>query len=581
MGLEFSRRAAALLSGLLVLGIAAVQGQVREVQVVRDGVLQTVVERAGKGVIRGRIFGPNGRALVRAQVQLVGTESGRSIGFATTDEEGRYEFTFLAPESYRVTAGKTGYLVTEYGQRRAFERGTPLTLADAATLERIDITLSPSGAIAGRLTDENGDPVEGAMVQLFQVRFADSRRQLVPVPGVAVRTSNDLGRYRLFGIPPGDYIVSAATNLTVSRNVTEGIPGFATAYAPGTPNAAEARTVSIDLSQEVGDVNVIFAPIATARIAGAAMDSTGAPLHPNGTFVLSASHRSGALAPAPMRGNLNASGEFDIKNVSPGEYVLQVSGQRHREQDEGEFAAQYLSVNGKDIADLHIRTSAGSRLSGRVRFDGVSTSNPTAEQAKINARLSADVTALPVDLDRAPSSGSLARDRTSPADGAFDLRGLTGPRLIRLVREPAGWMLKSVLVGGIDVTDTPLNFGTQAESLENVEIVLMQRVSELSGRLTDARGRPSSGYVVVFSTDRDRWGQWSRFVKFARSMQDGSFSVRGLPAGDYHVAAVDRLLEGIGEWQDPELLESVSASAVRIALAEGRQLLVNPRLIIR
>ena len=81
-----------------------------------------------------------------------------------------------------MTAGKTGYLVMEYGQQRAFERGTPLTLADGETLEKIDITLPQNGDISGRFTDENGDPVEGAMVELFQVRFADGRRQLVPVP---------------------------------------------------------------------------------------------------------------------------------------------------------------------------------------------------------------------------------------------------------------------------------------------------------------------------------------------------------------------------------------------------------------
>ena len=63
-------------------------------------------------------------------------ESGRGLGFASTDEEGRYEFTSMAAGDYRLSAGKAGYLVMEYGQRRAFERGTPLTLADGAVLER-------------------------------------------------------------------------------------------------------------------------------------------------------------------------------------------------------------------------------------------------------------------------------------------------------------------------------------------------------------------------------------------------------------------------------------------------------------
>jgi protocatechuate 3,4-dioxygenase beta subunit len=538
-------------------------------------------EDAPTGVIWGRIYGANGRPLFRAQVQLVRADSGRSLGFVSTDEGGRYEFASLAAEDYRVTAGKSGYLVTEYGQRRAFERGTPITLADGGTLEKIDITLPSSGAIMGRISDENGEPVEGAMVQLFQMRFADGRRQLVAVPGVAVRTSNDLGRYRLFGIPPGEYVVSAATNLTVSRNVIDGVPGQAPVYAPGTPNAAEARTVNVDLSQEVSDVDVVFLPIPTARIAGSVVDSTGAPLRSNGTFTLSATQRSGALAPAPMRGTIRRDGAFEIKNVAPGDYVLHVSGQRPRDETEGEFAAQFITVSGRDIDHLQVRTSAGSRLAGRVRFEGLPASAPGAELAKLNARLSVEVTALPVDLDRSALRGSFARHRTNPTEGMFDLRGLTGPRLIRLTREPAGWALKAVLVNGTDVTDTPLSFGTQAESLEDVEIVLSQRIAEVSGRLVDSRGQPATGYVAAFATDRDRWGLWSRFVKFGRSLPDGSFTIAGLPAGDYHVVAVDRLLEGIGEWQDPEVLESVSGSSVRITLAEGQKASVNPRLIIR
>ena len=530
-----------------------------------------VTEATPSGAIRGRVFGTNGRPLIRAQVQLTQAESGRSLGFASTDEEGRYEFIRLAAGDYRLSAGKVGYLVMEYGQRRAFERGTPLTIANAAVLEKIDLTLPQSGVIAGRLVDENGDPIEGAMVQLFQVRFTDGRRQLVPVNGVAVRTSNDLGRYRLFGIPPGEYIVCAATNLTVSRNVTDGAPGYAPAYAPGTPNAAEARTITVDLSQEVGDVDITFVPMATATISGDAMNAAGAPLQPNGMFVLSASHRSGALATAPMRGTLNGEGEFQIKNVPPGEYVLQVSGQRPVEEAEAEFAAEYITVAGRDVTGLHLRTSTGSTITGRITFEG-SGDRPRPGDVS--------VTTAPIDFDRAPIGGPFGRSQTT-RDWTFELRGLSGTRFIRLVREPPGWTLKAIRVNGIDVTDSPLTFGSRAEALDDVEVVLTRQVSTLSGRLTDSRGQPAGGYVVAFSSDRSRWGVSSRFVRLARSSGDGAFSMRGLPAGDYYVLAVDRLLEGIGEWQDPELLESLAPSALRTTIPEGQQVVLNPRVVSR
>src|SRR5687767_10413795 len=135
----------------LLLSAATAHAQVREVRVLRDGVLQTVVEHAGKSAIRGRVFGPNGRALARAQLRLIEMESGRGVGFAATDEEGRYEFSSLAAGSYRLTAGKSGYLVMEYGQRRAFERGIPITVRDAEAVGSIDISLPQNGSISGRL----------------------------------------------------------------------------------------------------------------------------------------------------------------------------------------------------------------------------------------------------------------------------------------------------------------------------------------------------------------------------------------------------------------------------------------------
>jgi hypothetical protein len=190
------------------------------------------------------------------------------------------------------------------------------------------------------------------------------------------------------------------------------------------------------------------------------------------------------------------------------------------------------------------------------------------------------VTTAPIDFDRAPIGGPFGRSQTT-RDWTFELRGLSGLRIIRLVREPPGWMLKATRVNGIDVTDSPLTFGSRAETLDDVEVVLTRQVSTLSGQLTDSRGQPAGGYVVAFSSDRSHWGVSSRFVRLARAAADGAFSMRGLPAGDYYVLAVDRLLEGIGEWQDPDLLESLAPSAVRTSVPEGQQVVVTPRIVTR
>jgi hypothetical protein len=269
--------------------------------------------------------------------------------------------------------------------------------------------------------------------------------------------------------------------------------------------------------------------------------------------------------------------------VPPGEYVLQVSAQNPRDETEADRATQFLTVNGRDIPDLYVQVRPGSRLAGRVVYEGVpDVFNPTElVRSGLAQGASVEITTVAVDQDLAPLNGRSARDSVNPLDPLFDLRGLHGPRLVRLGRSAGGWFLKSVSINGIDVTDTPLEFGTQAESLEAVEIVVTRRLSEVSGGLVDGRGQSVAGYVVVFPIDRDRWVLGSRFVRFTRSLPGGSFSVRGLPPGGYHVAAVERLLEGIGEWQDPAFLEDLAPGAVKITVSDNQQLTVSPRLVTR
>jgi hypothetical protein len=191
------------------------------------------------------------------------------------------------------------------------------------------------------------------------------------------------------------------------------------------------------------------------------------------------------------------------------------------------------------------------------------------------------LSARPVDLDRSPPIVNSADP--SPihifSDLTFRKAGISGPRVFRLTRAPREWALKAVLLNGVDVTDTPLDFGTREQSVSDLEVVLTDRAPELSGRVTDARGRAVADCaVVVFATASSLWSQpASRFLTMVRTGLDGTFRAAGLPPGQYYVAAVDRLLEG--EWQDPDVLESLVPRATSVVLDEGQKISVNPRLI--
>jgi len=118
----------------------------------------------------------------------------------------------------------------------------------------------------------------------------------------------------------------------------------------------------------------------------------------------------------------------------------------------------------------------------------------------------------------------------------------------------------------------------------DVEIVLTDHAAQIGGTVVDARGQRVADYsVIVFPTDRERWFRWSRFWKLTRPGQDGSFAVTDLPPGEYFVAAVDHA-EGsasVGEWQDPQFLETLAPRATRVTIAGSLHLSVTPTLIVR
>ena len=523
------------------------------------------------GIIRGRILTANGRPARRASVRMLPPTGGfpRSIA---ADLEGRYEFTEVSAGDYRISAGKPGYVALEYGQQRPFEHGKVLTIRNAETLEKIDITLPASGAISGRVVDANGDPVEAIDVRLMQLQFGANRRRLMPVAGVGRRLTNDQGEYRLYGVPPGQYIVVASVaNPPGAQTSVLLPPGYAATYFPGTPSASDARLVTVGLSEQIDAIDVTLARVATARLSGTVVDSLGKPI--GAGLLMSRSQRSGDVTVEPSVTRSGADGRFDIRNVPDGEWVLQVitGGDVNRGQ-EGEFASRFVTVNGADVTDIRLQTSIGSRIEGHIVFEGSGTADPTG----------VTVTTLPADFDRAPLIGPSAMATGKP-DGTFVLNGLNGPRRL-LLHAGKSWSLKAIRANGRDVTDEPLSFGTKDESLTDVEVVLTNRAAGITGSVTDARGRAVTDYtVIVFATKADRWYQGSRFFTFTRPKADGAFSVADLPSGEYYVAAVDRLqgTEGFGEWQDPAFLQSIVPRATRLTLVDGQRVSVTPRLIVR
>jgi hypothetical protein len=475
-----------------------------------------------------------------------------------TTFDGRFEFGALAPGRYRVFVSKSGYLpLMDGGRVTNAIAGPSITLGAGEVYDHLEIALTRFGTMTGRVLDEYGAPVMGARVQALRVRYQGGRRKLVAAD-LPDRSTDDFGSFRLYGLTAGAYIVSAFIGDVSSADVS----GYARTYFPGVAASTDAQFVSVDPGQDVVGLDVPLARVPTARIAGRWIDSQGQP--GGGALTLMPAWRTSA-APAEATGaRIGRDGTFEFRNVPPGDYVIHASRGRLNPWTEGEFGTLPIAVSGQDVNDLVLQTSAGSYLGGQISFD-------TLDRTKTPTPSALEIVAMPVDADRSPTGG-WASARILP-DWRFEMRGLSGPRRLVVNRLPAGWMLQEVRVGGADATDRPLDFGRVDQSLANVEITLTDRVSELSGGVSDENNRPiADAHVVVFAADRDRWFEGSRFVRDAISSAQGGYSIAGLPFGSYYVTTVPPVMaEGSESWQDPTFLTTLISRAAPVTISEGQR----------
>jgi hypothetical protein len=528
----------------------------------RDGTAAEVP--TGTARIRGRVVAAdNGTPLRRAQVRVSAAELriNRSVN---TDAEGRYEFSELPAGRYNIFVARSGYVSLQFGQRRPFESGRPLDVGNAQIIERIDFALPRGGVIAGRITDELGEPLAGVRMQAMRYQYLPTgQRQLTPVGGAPFGiTTNDLGEFRLYSLMPGTYIVSAAPVDFGGMMMSPGAPaspgapndGHGITYYPGTVNVDDAQSITVGLA-EVAEATFALVPQRMTRLIGIVRNSHGQPIAAS----LSLRTQSGASMSMRMLAMAGPDGRFSVASVPPGEHFVEVSA---RPGDE-ESGSVPITAGGQDITDLVITTSPGKTISGQVIFEG-----SAAAQTSFRVNATSPDPGGPGPTRIYDNTQGVVDDK-----GRFQIRGLSGRAMFNVF--PAvpgagmpGWFLKSVTISGEDVTDIPFDVSTAGDDTR-IEIVMTDKQTSLSGTVKNPRGEQTTDYTVVVFPDRLREvAMPARYTRIVRPDQQGRFETRGLPPGDYFAAAVESLEQG-GQW-DPAFRKQIEPAAKRFRLNEGQ-----------
>ena len=555
----------------------------------------------GTATISGRVLtADTGRPVKRARVAVTGASAagGRAGSTAITDDQGRFVIAELAAGNYSVSASRSGFVDAVYGQRRPLQPGTPIQLTEGQAAANIDLRLTRGGVITGRVMDEDGEALARALVTVQRYQYIRGERQLTPA---GADQTDDRGQYRVFGLPPGEYYVSASTTglgELIGRGLQQlaaglgpgggrgggrggplgafaisGEPestGYAPTYFPGVVSAPEAGKVAVAPGQEVVGVDfpIQLVPFATVRgVVAGAEDIAAVMIVPQDT----AGGAMARLGGQVLTGRAEADGSFSISNVPPGRYVaIARSGGRSGEPRTG---MQSIVVNGQNIDGLTLTLQSGVTMSGIITVESSGTPAPADYSTfRIDAP---DVNPLPVGGGGGGrGAGPGAGGGRAEKNGTFQITNLLpGQHYVRITgggvqgQGQAQWTLKAITVGGQDVTDSAVDL-KPGQNVDNVTIILTDRTTEISGTVRDARnaGMPAIS-VIAYSSDAAHWRPQSRRIQSVRTDASGAFRIRNLPPGDYLLVATDDVEQG--EWFDPAYLQSVSPRGTRIAINEG------------
>jgi hypothetical protein len=162
-------------------------------------------------------------------------------------------------------------------------------------------------------------------------------------------------------------------------------------------------------------------------------------------------------------------------------------------------------------------------------------------------------------------------------DLTFQFQTYPGEMIVVTAGAQPGWMVKAIRLNGTDVTDG-IDF-KPGQNVADLEVEITDRIPEISGLVTNAKGEPVTSYAAIFFPQDEERGKAPGRGRsgMVRPDQDGRFKLRTLRPGNYYVAAVEAVENG--QWMDPEYLETLRARATRISLGEGETKSIDLKLL--
>jgi Carboxypeptidase regulatory-like domain len=484
--------------------------------------------------VAGRVVtAAEGSPLKAARALLVPERSrpDTHIYAASSDSDGRFLLKDVAPGRYQFFATRAGFVTQQY-QSQGTEGGAVLGLKPGQKISDVLFRMTVAAVISGRVNNEDGEPTIGVQVvalrrpneeDLEEESPFNSRKQQ-PVP-VASARADDRGQYRIFGLKPGEYYIRASDSFDPDPG---GIPmgedywaqqslgsEYAPVYYPGVGQVAQAEMVSVRPGEEV-QADFSMQRIKTVEVAGHIMGREG----PAKSALVSLEPSEGYEFGFGHQDTTDEKGNFRLKGVPPGSYVIIAYQQTEGEGIYEAQARQKIEINGENIESLTIVLGGGAKFEGRVTVAGAGSVTMDRIRVGLNP------------IDEEQYLGGHGRVKK---DGTFQITSVKdGDYAINVWGLEHDWFVKSARLGPNELLEKGLQV-EEGVSGGRLEIIVSAASAQVDGSVTDGNQAIIGAHVRI---EPDPETPYNRFrSQSTKTDQTGRFSITGLAPGKYRVLA--------------------------------------------
>ncbi|HZS56057.1 MAG TPA: carboxypeptidase-like regulatory domain-containing protein [Bryobacteraceae bacterium] len=462
----------------------------------------------------------------------------------TTDASGHFAVDDLDPGRYRLVAQHNGYVTQQYGERARNREGIRIALAFGQKLSGVDFGLVPAGVVAGHVLGEGNEPRVGTTVAALSRRFVNGQQRLA-IDYVAL--TNDLGKYRLFGIRPGRYYIAAfePNRLGTVRLPKDAPPEerYGISFYPNAIDASKASSVSVEAGNVLNGADIYLVHRRTFHLRGRVsgvergVQQVHVSLEP---LLLGTVIDVGGQQVTP-----DDRGIFEFGGVLPGQYIVSadftILGKSYR-------AWQPVEIEDSDVNNVFVMPNSGINVKGRMQF----TEHKDLDLHTVTLTFHPTFSAVM----GAPAA------RLNP-DGSFTTFVSADIYNIEISALPGDSYVESIRIGDEDASDRVMDLSRFVGSWTRMDITLNANGASLDGAVENENHQHVAGATVLLAPAMNDRKQLFLF-RAAYTDRNGRFTLHGIVPGEYKLLAWEDIEPGA--WNDADFLSSYDERAEKITL---------------